>query len=189
MSFNIPNTGDIFVPMIEIYTEDINVCPGDNGGITQRIGYAPISYIKKLVFPANNELEGRKTILRNGISLEAGKKIKFIDVFLEQNSLKEKTAGGPLKWKFTSELYLSVLGVTARNLGFIDQIKNEKLIFFVPDNNGKIWLFGTTLNPARLTNYEGDTGKKIEDDAMLGLGFTAHSELYLYEGDIHKLNQ
>ena len=71
-------------------------------------------------------------------------------------------------------------------LGFIQTIKNEPLIFFIPDNNENIWLFGSLKNPAYLNTYEANTNKKTEEDPLLNISFIAQTELLKYEGKIEE---
>lgn len=175
--------------MIEIYTEDIFPCHRDNyGGIAHSISYAPVSYFEKIELPIQGNLSESKQIASDKIRLKTGKKIKCIEVFVEQNSLQEKTAGSIRNWKSTSELHFSLLGLVEQNLGFAKQIKNEALVFLVPDSNGKIWVFGNVRNPAYCSSVEGNTGKKIEEDSLVHFSFVANTELYLYKGTIENLN-
>ena len=89
---------------------------------------------------------------------------------------------GTRKQKTTAEFSFSLREFNARNLGFASKLRNEGLVFLVPDTNGRVWLFGTKRNAAYLTSYESNTGRKVEDDNVVSLVFSANTELYLYNG-------
>lgn len=173
--------------MEEFNIEDITICPDDGiyGGIATRVWYAPISYFGKLILPdEDGDYEGVKTIAKNDIALIGKKKLRCIDVFIEHNGLSEKAVGGQRKWKMVSELSLNVLGLTAKNTGFVSKNRNRPLVLIVPDSNGKVWIVGNKRNPAYLSSYEGNTGKKMADDSVVSVDFTANTELYCYEGNV-----
>lgn len=154
--------------------EDILVCPDDGGygGVATLVEYAQIEDIKD--FPQS--VEGGQ-VLGIHLTLNDGKTWERIPLFLDQNSLSEKAQGGVKRWKNITEFSAAILGIKGRNLDFVSKIKNENLVFIIPDNNGTKWLMGTPMNPTRLTSYEANTGKKIEDDPLISLGFTAHTRL------------
>jgi len=172
--------------------EDVMICPNDSiyGGIATRVWYAPIYYFGRLILPNNDgSYEDIKTIEKNNISLIRGKKLCYIDVFIEHNGLKEKAVGGQRKWKMVSELTLNILGVTAKNTGFVSKNRNVPLVFIVPDSNGKVWIVGNKVNAAYLSSYEVNTGEKIADDSMVSVEFTANTDLYYYEGNEMDIKQ
>ncbi|AZZ59694.1 hypothetical protein [Riemerella anatipestifer] len=168
--------------------EDLPYCPTDRavGGIATRIWYAPEFFFNKIQLP-NSNTPPNKVIKTKNITLNEGKQLAFIDVFLEQNSLTEKPIGGLRKWKSVSEFSISVLEMNARNLGFTSKVKNIPLVFFIPDANGRLWVMGNKQNAAYMSSYEGTTGKKYEDDSLITMSFTANAPLYLYEGSISSI--
>lgn len=174
---------------IEINIEDLLHCPDEIslGGLRARIWYAPLSFFSKINLPTQGNFVEKKKISKEDIALKQGKSLGFIDAFLEQNALTEKVKGTQRKWKTVSELSFSLLGMKLENLGFIQTIKNEPLIFFIPDNNENIWLFGSLKNPAYLNTYEANTNKKTEEDPLLNISFIAQTELLKYEGKIEEI--
>lgn len=170
----------------DLLLEDLPYCPADKavGGISTRIWYAPVEYFGKINIPAVGSFEDRIILNQKDISLYGGKKLKYIDAFIDQNALSQKPINGPRKWKMTSELSISVLELNARNLGFVDAIKNTALVLFIVDANGRIWVLGNKINPAYLSSFEGNSGKKYEDDSLMNLNFTANTKLYQYGADL-----
>lgn len=189
MSFNSFLSRVIFVFVnTDLLLEDLPYCPADKalGGISTRIWYAPVGYFGNLGEPAaNSNFEACKIISKKNVSLFENKELCYIDVFLEQNMLKEVSAAiGIRRWKLSTELSFSILEMNARNLGFIDKVKNQPLIFFIPDANARVWIFGSKKNPAYLSSYEGSTGKKYEDDNIINVSFKANTALYIYDGTV-----
>ncbi|SDE68123.1 hypothetical protein [Riemerella columbipharyngis] len=170
----------------DIFIEDLPYCPQNKavGGISTRVWYAPANYFSKIALPAASGFSSSRVIERKGISLYGHKSLSYIDLFINQNSLTEKTSGSIKRWKLSTELKASILELNARNTGFISKVKNEALILLIPDANGRLWVMGNKKNAAYLSNYEGNTGEQYEDDSILNLTFTANTALYLYNADV-----
>ena len=174
--------------MNSIHIEDLLDCSHESlGGTATRIWYAPAGFFEIMELPQADAYEQSKTIESNKIKLVSGKKLSFIDVFVEQNSLGEKVKNGTRKQKTIVEFSFSLREFNARNLGFASRLRNEGLVFLVPDTNGRVWLFGTKRNAAYLTSYESNTGRKVEDDNVVSLVFSANTELYLYNGKAEEM--
>lgn len=171
---------------IQIHTEDLPDCPEDNlGGIYRRIWYAPTDYFSMMAtndFP-HKSYEKMRSVAQEKIKLKGNKTLKYIDCYLDNNSVAEKILGSIRKQKMISELRISVRKMTAQHLGFVQEIRNAALVFFIPDNNGNVWVVGDKKNAAYLASYDATTGSKFEDDNLINLVFTANTELYIYNGD------
>lgn len=171
------------------HIEDLPYCPQDRalGGIATRLWYAPVDYFGKILLPEVQGYQASRVVGAQGVSLLSDKQLSYIDVFLDKNAFKEKSAGSARNWKLTTELTFSVLELNARNLGFTQAVKNRSLVFFIPDANGRVWLLGNQRNAAYLSNYEASTGEKYEDDNLLSFSFVANTGLYLYQGDLFSI--
>lgn len=159
-------------------------CPQENiyGGVATRIWYAKTDDLGKMTLPSS-EVNSR-TISTTEISLKLKKTLYYIDVYLDRNSLSEKQKGNERKWKDVSELSFTLLGMNDKGLSFKSSIANEPLIFFIPDNNGIMWVLGTLKNPAYLSNSEANSGQKYDDDNVISMSFASNSKLHIYAGKI-----
>lgn len=159
------------------------------GGIDRRVWYAPIDFLS-LQKPTQEPhyVEDIRTIGREGIHLKDNNKLRYIDCMLSENAIVEKSVGATRRHKTATELTISIRELTARNLGFTTAIKNIPLVFFIVDNNENVWIIGTEKNPTYLTNYEANTGNKIEDDNMINLTFSTNSRLQFYNGALDKIS-
>ena len=173
----------------DVAIEDLLVCPSEEnfGGIATRIWYAPITWFSIFIPPSSDEYEDSRLIDRDSITIITGKKLKFIDVYLDQNSLSEKSTGTMRALKQVSELSFSILGMTAKNLGFISKVANTGLVFFIPDSNGRIWVLGNKQNASYMKESESNSGRKYDDDSLTTIGFSANTPLYIYNGDISNI--
>lgn len=167
-----------------IHTEDIEICHDDtaNGGIAGRIYYAPADAFSRFEIPTFREFILSRIIAEDNIGLSGYSTLNYADVFLEQNSLSEQLSGSMRLWKNTSELSFVLLGMNAKNLAFMTAVRNTGLVFFVPDANGNIWIFGTPKHPAYCASGEAGTEKTYEADSTVSLSFSASTMLYKYGG-------
>lgn len=169
-------------------TYNLPDCVEDNyyGGISTRIWFALASDFNyfNIIASEENNYENYKIIPQDGISLIGGATLKYIDVFLESGSLSEKTQGDARKLKITSSLQFSLLGITAKNLGFVSKLRNSGLVFFVPDLNGKTWVFGNRYNASYLESSSASTMQKFDEDTLVNLSYKANAELMLFQGQI-----
>lgn len=166
----------------DIYIEYLQDCREDNfGGVASRLWYAPAHYFS-VVVPSDEHftnLESTRTVEKTMIKLLGGKKLKYIDAYIDNNAISEKTTGTARKLKLVSELKFAIRKMNARNLGFVKQFRNEPLIFFVKDNNGQTWVIGDLKNACYLTAYDSTTATTVEDDNILNFTFTANTELHI----------
>ena len=192
MSFFSTLRGAIFVLVItEIHTEDLHYCPSTEvfGGILVRLYYASVSDFAKIVLPEAEGYEDSRIISKGNILLKHGKSLKAVDVYLDQGSLSEKVTGSVKRWKQMSELSFQLTGMTPRNLGFLSQMGNSGLVFFVSDSNGRVWVLGNLRNAAYLTSGDATSGKKFEEDNMVSFTFSANTGLYEYAGNIAEIGE
>lgn len=162
-------------------------CPQEDiyGGVATRIWYAKIDDLGKMLLPSPGS--NSRTIPITGISLKLKKTLYYIDVYLDKNSFSEKQKGDERKWKDVSELSFILLGMKEEGLSLKSTIANEPLVFFIPDNNGVLWVLGTLKNPAYLSNSEANSGQKYDDDNVISLSFAANSKLHIYAGKIEDI--
>lgn len=166
--------------------EDLPHCYAEDvyGGTAGRIWYALADDFAKMNLPIQDGFANYKVVKKEDIILRKGAYLRYIDVFIESGALQEKTKGQVRKQKLVSEFRFSILGFLPKKLGFVSKTKNCPLVFFIPDNNGLTWMFGTKKNGAFLAQSEAETRNKFDDDSIVNLHYVANSELYVYEQKI-----
>lgn len=174
---------------MDTYTEDLPYCDQQEhyGGVASKVWYGSVDDFSKITLPEHNSFESRKIIKKNEVTLYGGKTLKYIEVYLDKNPLTEKTQGSTRKQRLVSEFSFSVLGMVARNMGFVSHLKNKGMVFLIPDNNGTIWMLGTKKNAAYCADAQSVSGQQPQDDNMVNIRYTAHTELFVYNGNIEDI--
>lgn len=172
--------------LMKAVLKDVWGCPEENGlgGVSTRVWYAFRDSFEEFSLPSEQGFVESRQIARKHISLKNGRYLSMLGVFVGHNALQERNEGGVRRWKSVSEFSFAVLGVTANSLGFSSVLMNKGLIFFIEDNNGKLWVLGTPKNPAYVASYEAHTGEQLEDDSLVSLVVSAKAPLYEYMGNI-----
>lgn len=167
--------------------KDLN--QGENmGGIAQTIYYGKWEDVQnwptKPDSPATLEDAG---VLTGNIEMKTGKRMFKMYITDDTGEYQAETVGEKDGKSFVMHLRLFHPGLKARILAFMNAVKNDNMVFIVPDNNGQMFLMGDALRPATFED-DGDgagTGKETSARRGIGMHFTYKtSNLYEYTGDV-----
>lgn len=166
--------------------EEILNCPNDElqAGLAEgEIYYMPTDFIQTLNMPTSKSFEGSVTVTQNIVPI-AGKGFQKLRCQTDMNSLASALVGNPGNKKDQSTLTLFLAGFRAKLLGFKKQMKNVPAVYIVKDRNGRQFLIGTILNPARLDNFELTTGDSQDSDNGGTATIISNWTVMEYTGDI-----
>ncbi|MDV3668222.1 hypothetical protein CMU39_09315 [Elizabethkingia anophelis] len=166
----------------EVNIEDIEVCPDVvvGGGTTARLFYAPVDYFFDLPLPQSSDSYSSEITIPSEVILNKGKKLRFIDILIDENELKQNLSGGAGRKKSRTQLNVFVLGVSAQILGFIKRCANVPLVLFIQDVNGYTWQIGHKRNRAGIETADVTSGKLFEDNSGAVITISCNSGLLLY---------
>lgn len=168
---------------------DKNLTNGENmAGIAQTIYYGlhadVLNWPAKPQNPLTLDAAGKLT---GNIEFKPGK-CMFKTYLTDDTGEIQFEPVGPKDGKsFVVHLRFFHPGLKSKILGFMNAVKNENMVFIVPDNNGQYFILGDLLRPA---TYEGagdgaGTGKETSGSRGIGMEFTYKvSNLYEYTGTI-----
>lgn len=165
---------------------NLELCPGEEffSGLSTRLYYAPASFFFKTPLPDPDTSFESEIIITDEIMMYPGKKIRYVDILIDENELKVTPLGNPTRKKVKTVIELYILGFTPSILGFLHRCMNESLIFFIKDSNGNNWQIGTLRNRSFIENFEGTTGKKVDDNSGLMLTISCNSSLFIYTNSL-----
>lgn len=168
---------------------DKNLENGENmGGIAQIVYYCLHSDVAfwptKPVTPATLAENGALT---GDLELKAGKQMFKLYITDDTGEFKIDPVGSPDGISYVHKLSLFHPGLGETILGFMNKVKNENMVFIVPDNNGAKFIMGDKTRPATFSG-PGDgmgTGKETSSRRGVGMEFTYKSaNIYQYNGNI-----
>lgn len=149
-------------------TQDLTHVSGSDNtpGIQQTIYYAPLEDIETLPLPDVDDsasktgtFEDLVTITKN-IVMKPGKQLRSIYVTLEEGELKHESQGEMDSMSFKNVLEFAHPGSKPAQLGFAQWVKNNNIVFLVPEVDGQVRLLGHRAYPAKMTGAPGTTDKK-----------------------------
>lgn len=172
-----------------IDVQNLEVCSNEDffSGVQTRLYYAPASFFFKIPVPVPDVDLDSEIIIDSEILLRTGKKLCHIDILIDENELKINPIGNAGKKKIKSGIDFYILGFRPSIIGFLLRCINEPLIFFIKDANGNNWQIGTALNRAFIENFEGSSGKKMEDNSGVMITITCNSPLFIYKNSLDHL--
>ncbi len=125
-------------------------------------------------------------IFTGDITMASGKRMFELYTTEDQAKLDMNPIGEEAGKGFEMVLNVFSPGLAKKILGFINAVKNEDLIFIVPDNDGQYYLMGNELRSAKFSGGDGSgTGSTTEGRRGIAMQFTFHAaNLYEYTGVI-----
>lgn len=162
-------------------TQDLTHLSGSDNtpGIQQQVFYAVLEDIDMLPLPAQDDSASPTgtfadlVTITADIIMKAGKQFHSIYVTLEEGDLKHEGQGETDSMSYKNTLEFSHPGSKAEVLGFAQWVKNNNIVFLVPEVDGQVRLLGSRAYPAKLSAAPGGTGKKSTDGKKTT--FTFHS--------------
>jgi len=167
--------------------EEILNCPTDDvqAGLAEgQIYYTLTDFISAMTMPTATTFAAAVTIADESLTMLEGKGFQRMRCQVDMNSLASALVGNAGNKKDQSTLTVFLAGFRAQLLGLKKLTKNAELTFIVKDRNGKQYLIGTKLNPARIDNFELTTGTGAEDDNGGTMTIISNSIVYEFTGDI-----
>lgn len=166
-----------------------NLIDGENmGGISQTIYFALHEDVETWpTKPDNPQTLDELGVLTGSIEMKAGKKMHKLYITDDTGELNFEPVGEQDGKSFVIHLSLFHPGLNPNVLGLLNKVKNDNMVFIVPDNNGAYFLMGDATRPATfVSGAEGvGTGKETAGRRGVGMEFVYKtSNLYQYEGDI-----
>lgn len=160
-----------------------------NSGVQCRLYYAPEDFFFHTPLPSPGESPESEVIIQDKIVMHPGKKLRHIDILIDENELKLALNGGLARKKSKINLAFFILGFLPSVLGFIERGKNVPFVFFIRDTNGNNWQFGHKRNRALIENVDAGPGKKYEDNAGAQITVTCNSPLFLYSYSLDQFSK
>lgn len=162
-------------------TQDLTHLAGSDNtpGIQQTIYYAPLEDIASLPVPDKDDSASATgtfadlVTITSDIVMKAGKQFHSMYVTLEDGDLKHEGQGEMDSMSFKNSLEFAHPGSKPEILGFAQWVKNNNIVFLVPEVDGQVRLLGSRAYPAKLQSAPGGTGKKSADGKKTT--FTFHS--------------
>lgn len=167
--------------------EDIQYCPNDGSqaGISEvNIYYSYYKNVKTLNIPdVSGDFEAAGTI-DDDIVMESGHGFGNIEALVDENELTTSLTGNTGNKRHSTSLSMLIPNIRAKTLGYIRKYKNAGLIFIILDRNGKKFVIGNKISPARVSEATGTTGKGEDDNNGYSLTVTTSSPLFEYTKSI-----
>lgn len=147
-------------------TQDLTHLSGSDNtpGIQQNIFYTTLENILTLPLPdvddsasATGTFEDLVTITKD---IVVKKPLSSIYVTLEEGELKHESQGEMDSMSFKNVLEFAHPGSKGTQLGFAQWVKNNNIVFLVPEVDGQVRLLGHRAYPAKMTGAPGTTDKK-----------------------------
>jgi hypothetical protein len=113
---------------------------------------------------------------------KTGKCFKQIDGVLGKNSLSTAGAGEVESRSHETTVVWQLPAVSARNIGFLELMKNEWWIALIPDRNGLLFTLGAEGLPAVLSESAVQTGATVAEERMTSITLR-------YEGFVPRIYQ
>lgn len=134
--------------------------------------------------PADTEAAGKLT---DDIVMKPGKRLFEFYLTDDTGEIEFETVGEKDGKSFVIHLRAFHPGLQDKILGFINAVKNENMVFIVPDNNGLKFIMGDATRPATFEGSDENQGTGKETAARRGMSihFTYKSaNLYEYVGNV-----
>lgn len=168
---------------------DKNLVNGENmGGIAQVVYYGLWSDVDTWpTKPSSPTTLAQNGALTGDITMKAGKSLHKLYITDDTGEFQIEPVGEKDGKSFVLHLRLFHPGLNAEILGFNNKVKNENMVFIVPDNNGAKFLMGDQTRPA---TFEGPsdgqgTGKETSARRGVGMEFTYKTaNVYQYVGNV-----
>lgn len=176
--------------MVEFTDINKDLVNGENmGGIAMQVFYGLHADVatwptKPAANVASLEDLGKLT---GQLTMKPGKRMFPLYVTDDTGELKFESVGELDGKSFVVKLTVFNPGLKAKLLGFMNAVKNDNLVFVVPDNNGGQFIMGDALRPAIFTGSPdgAGTGKETAGRRGISLEFTYKTaNLYSYEGTV-----
>ena len=166
-----------------------NLTQGENmGGIAQTVYFGLHDDVETFpTKPTDAATLEELGALTGSIAMKAGKRMFALYITDDTGELENEIVGEKDGISFVQHLRFFHPGLKAKILGFMNAVKNENLVFIVPDNNGQYFLLGDAVRPATLEGPDENNGTSKETAGRRGvsLHFTYKtSNIYEYVGDI-----
>lgn len=144
------------------------------GGLQAKLYYAPASFFANIyiarktleIFP--DDIEFKNSDLSWGV----------LDILIDENELKTSLVGGLQRKKSKSNLEIFILGLRLKVQNFIEQLKNEPLIFYISSTSGDGHLMGNLKNRAFIEQANSSSARRFEENAGCAASLTANAPLY-----------
>jgi len=125
--------------------------------------------------------------LTGDIVMKPGKRMFEMYVTDDTGEFKIETVGELDGKSFVMHLSVFNPGLKPKLLGLLNSVKNDNLVFIVPDNNGQKYLMGDALRPAIFTSSPdgAGTGKETAGRRGISMEFVYKtSNVHVYEGSV-----
>lgn len=125
--------------------------------------------------------------LTGNVTMKDGKRMFSMYITDDTGEFQIEPVGEKDGKSFVLHLRLFHPGLKEKILGFINAVKNENMVFIVPDNNGQMFLMGDELRPATFEGPGDGAGTSKETAGRRGIGmeFTYKcSNVYAYKGTV-----
>jgi hypothetical protein len=162
---------------------------GENmGGIGMKIFFGLYSDVATWPTKPTNAatLEALGT-LTGDITMKPGKRMFEMYVTDDTGEFKIETVGELDGKSFVMHLSLFNPGLKPKLLGLLNSVKNDNLVFIVPDNNGQKYLMGDAIRAAVFTGSPdgAGTGKETASRRGISMEFVYKtSNVYVYQGSV-----
>ncbi len=158
------------------------------GGIAQIVYFGPWEDVEtwptKPSEPSTLEENGKLT---GDITMKEGKQLYSLYITDDTGEFQIEPVGEKDGKSFVLHLRLFHPGLNPNVLGLLNFMKNDNMVFIVPDNNGAKFLMGDAIRPA---TFEGPhtgqgTGGETAGRRGVGMEFTYKtSNVYQYVGNV-----
>lgn len=168
--------------------DDLGYCPGTKilpgtgetvYGISKRdvVSYPAIAESPK-------DLKSAATLVGSFV-LAADKKWHKIGMAVDQGQIQVENQGEEGSKTFKNTATIAIPGTEEEATGYINQANNDKMIYLVPQRNGKYRLIGSKEFTPKLTLNQ-DTGKAVTDQSVTTVSAAADDAYAapFYVGDI-----
>jgi hypothetical protein len=125
--------------------------------------------------------------LTGDITMKPGKRMFEMYVTDDTGEFKIETVGELDGKSFVMHLSLFNPGLKPKLLGLLNSVKNDNLVFIVPDNNNQKFLMGDAVRAAIFTGSPdgAGTGKETAGRRGISMEFVYKtSNVYVYEGSV-----
>jgi hypothetical protein len=125
--------------------------------------------------------------LTGDITMKPGKRMFEMYVTDDTGEFKIETVGELDGKSFVMHLSLFNPGLKPKLLGLLNSVKNDNLVFIVPDNNNQKFLMGDSVRAAIFTGSPdgAGTGKETAGRRGISMEFVYKtSNVYVYEGSV-----
>lgn len=125
--------------------------------------------------------------LTGNITMKPGKRLFKLYITDDTGELENEIVGEKDGISFIQHLRFFHPGLMARILGFMNAVKNDNMVFVVPDNNGQYFVLGDAIRPATLEGSDENNGTSKETAGRRGVSmhFTYKtSNIFEYTGTI-----